>query len=75
MFTKYRLPALAMMMALVTAIAILACSPAEPQRIEVTRVVTEQVEVEVEKEVEVEVEREVEVTRVCLLYTSPSPRD
>ena len=64
MFTKYRLPALAMMMALVTAIAILACSPAEPQRIEVTRVVTEQVEVEVEKEVEVEVEREVEVTRV-----------
>ncbi len=62
MFTKYRLPALAMMMALVTAIAILACSPAEPQRIEVTRVVTEQVEVEVEKEVEVE--REVEVTRV-----------
>ena len=76
MFTKYRLPALAMMMALVTAIAVLACSPAEPQTITVTRVVTEQAEpqtievtrvvteqVEVEKVVEKPVEVQVEVER------------
>ena len=75
MFTKYRLFALAIAMALVTAIAVAACSPAEPQtvQVEVTRVVTEQVEVEkvvteqveVEKEVikEVEVEKEVEVIK------------
>ncbi|MDE2788100.1 MAG: ABC transporter substrate-binding protein [Chloroflexota bacterium] len=67
MFTKYRLLALTMVMAIVTVIAIAACSPAEPQviteQVEVTRVVTEEVvkEVEVEKEVvkEVEVEKEV----------------
>ncbi len=80
MFTKYRLLALTMVMAIVTVIAIAACSPAEPQvvteQVEVTRVVTEQVEVEkqvevpvtqiVEKEVEVEkvVEKEVEVEKV-----------
>ena len=66
MFRKYRLLALAMVMAIVTVIAIAACSPAEPQviteQVEVTRVVTEQVEVEkvVEKPVEVVVEKEVE---------------
>ena len=75
MFTKYRLFALAMVMALVTVLAVAACSPAEPQtvEVEVTRVVTEQVEVEkvvteqveVEKVVteQVEVEKQVEVTR------------
>ncbi len=68
MFTKYRLLALTMVMAIVTVVAIAACSPAEPQviteQVEVTRVVTEQIEVEkvVEKPVEVEkvVEKEVE---------------
>lgn len=66
LFTKYRLLALTMVMAIVTVIAIAACSPAEPQviteQVEVTRVVTEQVEVEkvVEKPVEVEVEKVVE---------------
>ena len=72
LFTKYRLLALTMVMAIVTVIAIAACSPAEPQivteQVEVTRVVTEQVEVEkvVEKPVEVEkiVEKEVEVEKV-----------
>ena len=70
MFTKYRLLALTMVMAIVTVIAIAACSPADPQVVEVTRVVTEQVEVEtvVEKPVEVEVEKivekEVEVEKV-----------
>ena len=79
MFIKYRLPALAMVMALVAAIAIVACSPAAPpQTIEVTREVEVVKEVEkpvevvkeVEKvvteqvEVEKEVEVEVEVTRV-----------
>ena len=67
MFTKYRLFTLAMAMALVTAIAVAACSPAEPQTVEVTRVVTEQVEVEkvveVEKEVVKEVEKPVEVIK------------
>ena len=62
--TKLRFIALSMALAVVTAIAIVACTPAEPQTIEVTRVVTEEVErvVEVEKEVEtiVEVEKEVE---------------
>ena len=66
MFTKYRLLALTMVMAIVTVIAIAACSPAEPQvvteQVEVTRVVTEQVEVE--KEVEKVVTEQVEVTRV-----------
>ena len=60
MFTKYRLLALTMVMAIVTVIAIAACSPAAPQTIEVTRVVTEQVQVEVEKVVEKPVEVEVE---------------
>ena len=76
MFTKYRLLALTMVMAIVTVIAIAACSPAEPQviteQVEVTRVVTEQIEVEkvvekpveVEKVVEKEVEKEVEVEKV-----------
>ena len=62
MFTKYRLLGLTMVMAIVTVVAIAACSPAEPQVVEVTRVVTEQVEVE--KEVEKVVTEEVEVTRV-----------
>ena len=66
MFTKYRLPALTMALALVAVIAVMACSPAAPQTIEVTRVVTEQVEVEkvVEKPVEVVKEVQVEVTKV-----------
>ena len=64
MFTKYRLLALTMVMAVVTVIAIAACSPAEPQTIEVTRVVTEQIEVEKEVEVEKVVTEQVEVTRV-----------
>ena len=74
MFTKYKLLALTAILAVVAAIAVIACSPAAPQTIEVTRVVTEQVEVEVEKVVErpvevevtkeVPVEVEVEVTKV-----------
>ena len=60
MFSKYRLIALTMVMALVTAVAVVACSPAEPQTIEVTRVVTEQVEVEKVVEKPVEVVKEVE---------------
>ena len=68
MFTKYKLPALTMALALVAVIAVMACSPAAPQTIEVTRVVTEQVEVEkiveVEKPVEVVKEVEVEVEKV-----------
>ena len=65
MFTKYRLFALAMAMALVTVIAVMACAPAETQTIEVTRVVTEEKVVEKEVEVvkEVEVEKEVEVVK------------
>ena len=55
MFTKYRLLALTMVMAIVTVIAIAACSPAEPQ------VVTERVEVPVTQIVEKEVEKQVEV--------------
>ena len=54
--TKFRLIAFSMALAIVTAIAIVACSPGETQTIEVTR--------EVEKVVEVEVEKEVQVTRV-----------
>ena len=64
MFTKYRLLGLTMVMAIVTVIAIAACSPAEPQTIEVTRVVTEQVEVEKVVEKPVEVVKEVEVEKV-----------
>ena len=68
MFTKYKLPALTMALALVAVIAVMACSPAAPQTVEVTRVVTEQVEVEkiveVEKPVEVVKEVEVEVEKV-----------
>ncbi len=58
--TKLRFIALSMALAIVTAIAIVACSPAEPQQIEVTR----EVEKVVEVEKEVEVEKQVEVTRV-----------
>ena len=54
MFAKYKLFALTAALALVGAVAVLACSPAAPQTIEVTRVVTEQVEVT--KVVEVMVE-------------------
>ncbi len=61
MFTKFRLLALPMVLVIVTAIAVVACSPAAPQTIEVTRVVTEQVEVE--KEVIKEVEKPVEVVK------------
>ena len=68
LFTKYKLLALTAVLALVAAIAVIACSPAAPQTIEVTRVVTQQVEVEVERPVEVEVTKEVpvevEVTKV-----------
>ncbi len=60
--TKFRLIAFSMALAIVTAIAIVACSPAETQTIEVTREVEKLVEVE--KIVEVEVEKEVQVTRV-----------
>ena len=58
--TKLRFIALSMALAIVTAIAVVACSPAETQTIEVTRVVEKIVEVEKE----IEVEKEVEVTRV-----------
>ena len=64
MFTKYKLLALTMVMAIVTVIAIAACSPAAPQTVEVTRVVTEQVEVEKVVEKPVEVVKEVEVEKV-----------
>ena len=57
-----------MALAIVTAIAIVACTPATPETVEVTREVERVVEVEkqveVEKIVEVEVEKEVQVTRV-----------
>ncbi len=64
---------------------VLACggtaAPADPQIVEVTRVVTEQVEVEkvvteqveVEVEKQVEVERQVEVTREVLVVATPVP--
>ncbi len=63
MLTKYKLLPLTMVMAAIAIIAVIACSPAEPETIEVTRVVMEQVEVEkvVEKEVEKVVEKQVEV--------------
>ena len=60
--TKFRLLALSAALALVTVIAIVACTPAETTTVEVTRVVTEQVEVPVTQVVEVP--RDVEVTRV-----------
>ena len=60
MFTKYRLLALTMVLALATAIAVVACAPAEPQIVEVTRVVTEEKVVEKEVEKPVEVVKEVE---------------
>ncbi len=71
MFTKYRLFALAMAMALVTVLAVAACSPAEPETVEVIKEVEVVREVEVVKEVEkpvevvkeVEVEKEVEVVK------------
>ena len=68
LFTKYKLPALTMALALVAVIAVMACSPAAPQTIEVTREVEKIVEVEkpveVVKEVEVEVEKVVTETVV-----------
>ena len=66
MFTKYRIMALTAVLAVVAAIAIMACQPAEPQTIEVTRVVTQQVEVEKPVEVTTVVTEqvEVEVTKV-----------
>ena len=64
--TKFRLIAFSMALAIVTAIAIVACSPAETQTIEVTREVEKLVEVEKQVEVEkiVEVEKEVEVEKI-----------
>ena len=66
MFTKYRLIPLTIVMALVVAITIVACSPAEPQTIEVTRVVQVEVEKVVTEQVEVEkvVTEQVEVEKV-----------
>ena len=68
MLTKYRLLALTMVLAVVTVIVIAACSPAEPQIVEVTKVVTEQVEVTkvVTEQVEVEkiVTEQVEVEKI-----------
>ncbi len=68
MLTKYRLLALTMVLAVVTVIAIAACSPAEPQIVEVTKIVTEQVEVTkvVTEQVEVEkvVTEQVEVEKI-----------
>ena len=65
MLTKYKLLPLTMVMAAIAIFAVIACTPAAPETVEVTRVVMEQVEVEkvVEKEVEVEkvVEKQVEV--------------
>ena len=63
MFTKYRILALTAVL-VVIAVALMAC--ATPQTVEVTRVVTEQVEVEkvVEVEKPVEVVKEVEVEKV-----------
>ena len=66
LFTKYRIMALTAVLAVVAAIAIMACTAAEPQTIEVTRVVTQQVEVEKPVEVTTVVTEqvEVEVTKV-----------
>ena len=85
LFTKSKVLVLAMVMALVTVIAVVACSPAAPQTIEVTRVVTEQVEVEkvvekpveVVKEVEVEKEviKEVEVIREVEVMAPEGPKE
>ena len=62
--TKLRFIALSMALAIVTAIAVVACTPAEPQQIEVTREVERVVEVEKEVEKIVEVEKEVEVEKI-----------
>ena len=62
--TKFRLLALSAALALVTVIAIVACTPAETTTVEVTRVVTEQVEVPVTQVVEVPRDVEVPVTQV-----------
>ena len=83
MLTKYKLLPLTMVMAAIAIIAVIACSPAAPERIEVTRVVTEQVEVEKQVEVpvtqivekEVQVDREVEVTRVVEVMAPEGPKD
>jgi len=59
---------------LLTAFTLIACSP-EPESVdipvEVTRVITELVELEVTRLVEAEVTREIEVTR--LVVATPSP--
>ena len=61
MFAKWRLPIVAM--ALVAVFALVACAPAEPQVVEVTRVVPGE-QVEVTKIVETMVDRPVEVTKI-----------
>ena len=75
MLTKYKLLPLAMVLAAIAIIAVIACSPAAPETIEVTRVVTEQVEVEKVVEKEVTVDREVEVTRVVEVMAPEGPKD
>ena len=64
LFTKWRLPIVAM--ALVAVFALVGCAAAEPQVVEVTKVVEKMVDrpVEVTKVVEVQVDRPVEVTKV-----------
>ena len=61
MFAKWRLPIVAMV--LVAVFALVACAPAEPQVVEVTRVVPGE-QVEVTKIVETMVDRPVEVTKI-----------
>ena len=85
MLTKYKLVALAAVMALVAAIAIAACSPAEPQtvQVEVTREVEKVVEkpvevikeVEVVKEVEKEIIKEVEVIKEVQVMAPEGPKE
>lgn len=77
LFTKYRLLALATVMAILTVVAIAACSPADPQvrevQVEVTRVVTEEVVKEVEKPVEVV--KEVEVIKEVEVMAPEGPKE
>ena len=81
MLTKYKLLPLTMVMAMVAIIAVMACTAPEPETIEVTRVVTEQVEVEKQVDVEVtrvvteEVTKNVEVTRVVEVMAPEGPKD
>ena len=74
MLTKYRLLALTMVLAVVTVIVIAACSPAEPQIVEVTKVVTEQVEVTKVVTEQVEVEKIVEKVEVEKIVEKKSKR-